>query len=307
MSGNDAAIQTNHLTKQYKTVLALDSVSLAVPRGVIYGFLGPNGAGKTTLIKILMGFIRPTAGSAAIFGFDVWTHGVDARKRIGFLVQPENLFAEVSGLAHLDHAARLSGGHAPLRASLLDAMDLSPNQLKRRLGSYSKGMRQKLALIAAIQHDPDLLILDEPTDGLDPLIRRNFEVVLRELRARGKTIFMSSHDLGEIERLAELIAIVRGGKLAAEETLAGLKRIQRRRAEITFDGEIPVAALQALPGVVNVVANHRVATVLTEPDVNPLLAFLATAKPRDVVLAPPSLDDIFMEFYEHAEPRDSSS
>jgi ABC-2 type transport system ATP-binding protein len=306
MSGNDAAIRTNHLTKQYKTVLALDSVSLAVPRGVIYGFLGPNGAGKTTLIKTLMGFIRPSSGSASVFGFDVWTHGVDARKRIGFLVQPENLFAEVSGLAHLDHAARLSGGGA-LRGSLMEAMDLSPDQLKRRLGSYSKGMRQKLALIAAIQHDPDLLILDEPSDGLDPLIRRNFEAVVRDLRARGKTIFMSSHDLGEIERLAELIAIVRDGKLAAEETVAGLKRIQRRRAEITFDGEIPVAALRALPGVVNVVANHRVATVLTEPDVNPLLAFLATAKPRDVVLAPPSLDDVFMEFYEHAEPRESPS
>jgi ABC-2 type transport system ATP-binding protein len=307
MSGNDAAIRTNHLTKQYKTVLALDSVSLAVPRGVIYGFLGPNGAGKTTLIKILMGFVRPTAGSASIFGFDVWTHGVDARRRIGFLVQPENLFAEVSGLAHLDHAARLSGVGSPLRASLLDAMDLSPDQLKRRLGSYSKGMRQKLALIAAIQHDPDLLILDEPTDGLDPLIRRNFEAVLRDLRARGKTIFMSSHDLGEIERLAELIAIVRDGKLAAEETVAGLKQIQRRRAEITFDGEIPVAALKALPGVIDVEANHRVATVLTEPDINPLLAFLATAKPSDVVLAPPSLDDIFMEFYEHAEPRELPS
>jgi ABC-2 type transport system ATP-binding protein len=225
------------------------------------------------------------------------------RRQVGFLVQPENLFAEVSGIAHLEHAARLSGKGSPLRASLLDAMDLSPEQLKRKLGSYSKGMRQKLALIAAIQHDPELLILDEPTDGLDPLIRRNFETILQDLRDRGRTIFMSSHDLGEVERVAELIAIVRGGRLVAEETVSGLKRLQRRRAKITFDGEIPVAALRAITGVVEVEANHRVATVLTEPDVNPLIAFLATVKPSEVVLSPPSLDDIFMEFYDQSDQR----
>lgn len=301
MSAHDPAIQTNLLTKQYKTVQALDRVSLVVPRGVIYGFLGPNGAGKTTLIKILMGFIHSTSGSASIFDHDVWDEGVKVRRQVGFLVQPENLFAEVSGLAHLEHAARLSGKGSPLRASLLDALDLAPDQLKRRLGSYSKGMRQKLALVAAIQHDPELLILDEPTDGLDPLIRRNFETILLDLRDRGRTIFMSSHDLGEVERLAELIAIVRSGQLVAEETVSGLKRLQRRRAQITFDGEIPVAALKALTGVVEVEANHRVATVLTEPDVNPLITFLAAAKPRDVVLSPPSLDDIFMEFYDQNE------
>ena len=303
MSASEPAIQSNLLTKQYQTVLALDSVSLRVPAGVIYGFLGPNGAGKTTLIKTLMGFIRATSGSAAIFGADVWSRGVDARRRIGFLVQPENLFAEVSGLAHLEHAARLSRSDSPLRAELLEALDLSPQQLKRRLGSYSKGMRQKLALVAAIQHDPDLLILDEPTDGLDPLIRRNFETVLQDLRDRGRTVFMSSHDLGEVERISELVAIVRSGRLVAEETVAGLKRLQRRRAEITFDGEIPTADLTSIAGVVDVTVAGNIATVVTEPDVNPLIAYLATTTPRNVVLAPPSLDDIFMEFYERAEPR----
>ena len=301
------AIQTNALTKQYTAVKALDQVNLSVPRGVIYGFLGPNGAGKTTLIKILMGFVRATSGSATIFGCEVWRQGVAARSHVGFLVQPENLFPEVSGLAHLEHAARLSRRGSPLRPMLMEAMELTPEQLRRRLGSYSKGMRQKLALIAAIQHDPNLLILDEPTDGLDPLIRRNFEEVLHDLRGRGRTIFMSSHDLAEVERLCELVGIVRRGHLVTEETIAGLKRFQRRRAVISFDGPIPAEALRSVPGVVDLSITDHTATVLTEPNVNPLIAFLADANPRDVILEPPGLDDIFMEFYEDAEPRAAAS
>jgi ABC-2 type transport system ATP-binding protein len=164
-------------------------------------------------------------------------------------------------------------------------------------------MRQKLALIAAIQHDPDLLILDEPTDGLDPLIRRNFEEVLRDLRGRGRTIFMSSHDLAEVERLCELVGIVRRGHLVTEETIAGLKRFQRRRAVISFDGPIPIEAIRALPGVVDLSITDHTATVLTEPNVNPLIAFLAQVKPRDVILEPPGLDDIFMGFYEDVDAR----
>jgi ABC-2 type transport system ATP-binding protein len=190
---------------------------------------------------------------------------------------------------------------------LMEAMDLTPEQLRRRLGSYSKGMRQKLALIAAIQHDPDLLILDEPTDGLDPLIRRNFEEVLRDLRGRGRTIFMSSHDLAEVERLCELVGIVRRGHLVTEETIAGLKRFQRRRAVISFDGPIPVEAIRSVPGVVDLSIADHTATVLTEPNVNPLIAFLADAKPRDVILEPPGLDDIFMGFYEDADARAAGS
>lgn len=295
------AIATTELTKDYGPIRALDRVSLTVPRGSIYGFLGPNGAGKTTAIKILMGFIRPSAGAARIFGCETWRQGVEARQDLGFLVQPDNLYPDMSGEAHLAFAERLSRRPARLRDWLLEALELRPDALRRRLGSYSKGMRQKLALVAAIQHDPALLILDEPTDGLDPLIQRNFEQVLRELQSRGRTIFMSSHDLAEVERTCDLVAVVKGGRLVAEETVTGLKRLHRRRATVRFH-DSPPPGIDVLPGATVIERDGRTVTLLIERDVNPLLRWLATADVEDVVLAPPSLDDIFMGYYEQSGP-----
>lgn len=292
---NDA-ITTHDLTKRYGPVVALEHLDLAVPRGAIYGFLGPNGAGKTTTIRLLMGFVKPTAGSARIFGHETWRDGVAARRDLGYLVPPEALYPEMSGQAQLDFAARLSGRPPVLRARLLDALDLDRDALKRRLGSYSKGMRQKLALVAAIQHDPPLLVLDEPTDGLDPLIQRRFEDFLRSFRDRGRTIFMSSHDLAEVERTCELVAVVRDGRLVVEDTVAGLKRLQRRRADVTFPNGVP-DGLARLPGVAVAGRNGHRLTLVLDGDVNPLLRFLAAHHVDDLVLAPPNLDDIFMGFY----------
>jgi ABC-2 type transport system ATP-binding protein len=295
---NDAAITTHELTKRYGSVSALEHLNLAIPRGAIYGFLGPNGAGKTTTIRLLMGFVRPTAGFARIFGHETWRDGVAARRDLGYLVPPDALYPEMSGEAQLDFAARLSGRPPVLRAQLLDTLDLDGVALKRRLGSYSKGMRQKLALAAAVQHDPALLILDEPTDGLDPLIQRRFEGFLRTFRDRGRTIFMSSHDLAEVERTCELVAVVRDGRLVVEDTVAGLKRLQRRRADVTFPNGVP-DGLANLPGVaVAARTGHRL-TLVVDGDVNPLLRFLAAHHVDDLVLAPPDLDDIFMGFYAH--------
>ncbi len=297
----DAAIRTTGLTKRYGTVPALEQLSLAVPRGIIYGFLGPNGAGKTTTIRLLMGFIKPTAGSAFIFGHDTWRDGVAARRDVGYLVPPDALYPEMSGEAQLDFAARLSGREPVLRRWLLEALDLRDEVLKRRLGSYSRGMRQKLALIAALQHDPALLILDEPTEGLDPLIQRAFEEVIRTLRARGRTIFMSSHNLAEVERTCERVAVVRGGRLVVEGTVDGLQRLHRRRAEVTFRDGIP-EGLARVPGVTIIEGQGRQARLILEGDVNPLLVFLAQHPVEDFVLKPPDLDDIFMSFYAAGEP-----
>jgi ABC-2 type transport system ATP-binding protein len=293
---NDATITTHDLTKRYGPVSALEHLNLAVPRGTIYGFLGPNGAGKTTTIRLLMGFVKPTAGSARIDGHETWGDGVAARRDLGYLVPPDALYPEMSGEAQLDFATRLSGRPPTLRDHLLDTLDLDRAALKRRLGSYSKGMRQKLALIAAIQHDPSLLILDEPTDGLDPLIQRRFEELLHALRDRGRTIFMSSHDLAEVERTCELVAVVRAGHLVVEDTVAGLKRLQRRRADVTFPNGIP-DGLARLPGVAVADRNGHRLTLVLDGDVNPLLGFLAAHHVVDLVLAPPDLDDIFMGFY----------
>src|SRR5215204_4791259 len=187
-AASEPAISVRNLSKRYGTVYALADASITVPRGKVYGFLGPNGAGKTTTIRLLMGFIKPTSGSAQLFGHDCWNDGLNARRDLGFLVTADALYSDMSGVAQLDYAAKLSRRSAVLRDQLLDALELSRDVLQRKLGSYSKAMR----------HDPGLLILDEPTDGLDPLIQRNFEQLLLGLRDQGRTIFMSSHDLAEV-------------------------------------------------------------------------------------------------------------
>ena len=222
-AGAGPAIETAGLTKSYSGVDALSDLSLTVERGSIYGFLGPNGAGKTTTIRLLMGFIKPTSGYAQMFGCDCWRDGVRARSHVGYLVQSEALFPDLSGADQLRFAEQLSGQGAPLQDRLLDLLELSRSDLSRQLRTYSKGMRQKLALIAAAQHDPELLILDEPTDGLDPLIQRAFEAHLLDRHAAGRTIFMSSHDLGEVDRLCQIVAIVRAGQLVQEASIHDLR------------------------------------------------------------------------------------
>jgi ABC-2 type transport system ATP-binding protein len=292
-----AVIQALQLTKRYRHITALDHVSLSVPEGTIYGFLGPNGAGKTTLIKILLGFIRPTTGSATIFGHNTWKNGVQARERLGYLVVPESLYSDMSGEGQLNYAADLSGREPVLRSRFLDALELPRTVLDRRLGTYSKGMRQKLALTATFQTDPDLLILDEPTDGLDPLIRRNFEELLRERHAAGRTIFMSSHDLAEVERVCERVAVIRDGKIVAEETVYEMTRRRLKSAEVVFHDAIP-GAIHMLPNVRVLDQNGPRVRLTVEGDVNPLIQFLGNYQLVDFSLAPPSLEDIFMGFYD---------
>ena len=294
MDTRDAALATSRLTKRYGAVDALSNLTLAVPRGTIFGFLGPNGAGKTTAIRILLGFVRPTSGHATIGGHETWRDGVRARADIGYLVQPDQLYPDMSGDAHLAHAATLSGRGTPLRRHALDALELPAAALSRRLGTYSKGMRQKLALVLAMQHDPGLLILDEPSDGLDPLIQRRFEELLIERRDAGRTVFMSSHDLTEVDRVCERVAIVRGGRLVAEEDVATLKQRQRRRLTVRAEA---VGALERLEGVVWIGAEDGVVTFLVDGVIEPLLRTLADIRPADVTIGPPTLDDVFFGYY----------
>ncbi len=295
-TGPGPAIETLGLTKTYAGVDALSDLTLTVDRGALYGFLGPNGAGKTTTIRLLMGFIKPTRGSSRMFGCDTWANGVHARANVGYLVQAESLFPELTGREQLAFAATLSGSDAPLRARLLDLLELSQAALDRKLKTYSKGMRQKLALIAAAQHDPELLILDEPTDGLDPLIQRAFESHLLDRHAAGRTIFMSSHDLGEVDRLCQRVAIVRGGTLVQEESIDEMRSQHRRRAEVVFTQ--PLEPHAAIPGAEVLERDGRSLSLLVDLNPNPLLAFLAQQPVETVTIAPPSLNDIFAGFYE---------
>jgi ABC-2 type transport system ATP-binding protein len=290
-------ISTTNLTKRYGSHPALTDANVTVPAGTIYGFLGPNGAGKTTFIRMLMGFIRPTAGHARMFGHDSWTDGVLARRQVGFLVPSSGLYPDLSGHAQLDYAARLSGEPPLQRATVLDALELSQQALTRKLGTYSKGMRQKLALTAAMQTDPALLILDEPTDGLDPLIQRNFEDLLRGMRDRGRTVFMSSHDLAEVERVCERVAVVRSGRIVAEELIANLQSRHASRVTLHFATDIPEGLAQ-IPGVSVEHQREGQVDLLATGDMNPLLQFLAHNPVEDISIVRASLEDIFMTYYE---------
>ncbi len=296
-----AAIETTGLGKRYGPLSALEGLDLVVPRGTVFGFLGPNGAGKTTTIRLLLGFIRPTAGSARIFGLDTWSEGVAARRALGYLVPPEALYLDMSGDDQLDYAARLSGTPPVLRDRFLDALELGKGPLRRRLGTFSKGMRQKLALVMACQGDPELLILDEPTDGLDPLIQRAFESLLGERHRAGRTIFMSSHDLAEVERVCERVAVVRNGRLILEAAIADLTQRHRRTAEVRFAGAIP-PSLAKVPRVTILRQEGSLATLAVDGDVTPLVRYLAVTDMVDLLLPPPRLEDIFLGLYDTQEP-----
>ncbi len=292
------AISATTLSKRYGPVTALDGIDVQVPPGVIYGFLGPNGAGKTTTIRLLMGFIRPTSGQARMHGHDTWSDGVRARRDVGYLVPADSLYPDMSGQALLDYMATLSGRPPQLRARLLDALELGQAPLGRRLSTYSKGMKQKLALTACMQTAPALLILDEPADGLDPLIQRAFEHVLAEVRQQGATVFMSSHDLAEVERTCDRVAIIRDGRIVAEEPIDELRSRHRRTAEVVFRSGSP-AEFDDVPGVELVVREDRRVVLSLEGSVAPLIAFLAErGDVEDLLLTQPSLEDIFLGYYD---------
>jgi ABC-2 type transport system ATP-binding protein len=295
------AISTTNLTKRYGAVTALAGIDLVVPCGVTYGFLGPNGAGKTTAIRLLMGFIQATSGAARIWGHDCWHDGVRARADVGFLVPADSLYPDMTGHALLDYMAALSGKPPGLRPLLLDALELDQDALNRRLQTYSKGMKQKLALTAAIQTNPRLLVLDEPTDGLDPLIQRSFEGVVRELRDQGTTVFMSSHDLAEVERTCQRVAIIRDGHIVAEEVIDDLKRRHRRVGAVTFAGEPPLG-LDLLSGIEVLERDGGRVVIALEGSVTPLLRFLAGRDDVvDLLLSPPRLEDIFLGYYDTSQ------
>ncbi|MDQ3539745.1 MAG: ABC transporter ATP-binding protein [Chloroflexota bacterium] len=291
------AIDLDALSKRYGSFAALDGLSLEVPNGIIQGFLGPNGAGKTTAIRILMGFLRASSGSASIFGLDAWAYGVQARSRVGYLVTADALYPDMDGIDQLDFATRISGKDPVLRQRALDALELSQATLGQRLGSYSKGMRQKLAIVAAMQHDPDLLVLDEPSDGLDPLIQQHFEALLRERRQAGRTVFMSSHDLAEVERTCERVAVIRRGHLVANGTVKELSRHYRRTAVIRFQGPIP-DQLARLGEVEHVDPSASIVRMRIGDDINPLIRALAHVDVAHLAIEEPQLQDIFFGFYD---------
>ncbi|MBX7246116.1 MAG: ATP-binding cassette domain-containing protein [Candidatus Sumerlaeaceae bacterium] len=217
-----SVIDAHGLTKSYDGHRAIENVSFSVSKGEIYGFLGPNGAGKTTTIRLMLNFIRPTRGKLRIFGEFPGKGGPSLRRRIGYLPGEIGLYEHMRGDHALAFYRDLSGGQAPLHDWICEAIRLSPADRQRRIKTYSKGMKQKLAIAQAVQHDPDLLILDEPTTGLDPLVQADFNEVLHELKNRGKTIFLSSHVLSEVQTLCDRIGVLMDGRLILDADIPTL-------------------------------------------------------------------------------------
>jgi ABC-2 type transport system ATP-binding protein len=300
------AITTIGLTKHYRTsalpfvrptpaIRALEALDIDVREGEIFGFLGPNGSGKTTTIRLLLGYIHPTAGAGRVLGLDIVRDSVAIRRQTGYLPGGIALYDSLTGERLLDYLASLSGRPPIRRAELCDRFELSRRTLRRRVRDYSRGMRQKIGIIQALQHDPALAILDEPSEGLDPLMQRAFYEVLGRLKSEGRTIFFSSHVLSEVERVCDRVAIVRQGHLVAVEEIAGLLARRKRNVDVRLHGTPP--RLDAVPGVSGVEITDGRLTCRVEGDMRPFLAAIAAAPIVDLTIEPAHLEDAFLEFY----------
>ena len=310
-----SVIETRGLTKHYggdrfpphfppwrrrERVAALSDVEVSVNEGEIFGFLGPNGAGKTTMIRLLLGYLHPTAGGARVLGYDIEADSLAIRARIGYLPGGIALYDTLSGEQALDYLARLYGRPTPLRDELADRLEMSSRTLRRQVRDYSRGMRQKIGIIQALQHDPELAILDEPTEGLDPLMQRAFYDLLDERRKAGRTIFFSSHVLSEVERLCDRVAIIRRGEIVALSDVRELLQRRRRRVEMRVEGTPP--RLAGVAGVSDLVIRERRLSCLLEGDVGPFLAARRNAAVTDLTIEPARLEEAFLEFYAEEEP-----
>lgn len=294
-----AVVEARDLTKHYGTTVGLEGLDLKVERSEVLGFLGPNGAGKTTAIRLLLDLIRPTRGLARIFGME--PSDPRARQRIGYLPGELTLDERFTGQQMLDFLGELSLDRKPVsrhrQGELCERLRLPHRDLVRLLRDDSRGTKQKIGLVAAFQHDPDLLILDEPTTGLDPLVREGFFELLRETAAAGRTIFHSSHVISEVDRTCTRVAILRGGHLVAVENIHELRKSLVRKMDVRFLGPVPVAALQ-VPGarLVEHEGNHAVIEIGGDP--NALLKVLADHPVQHLSFPEPDLDDAFREYYE---------
>jgi ABC-2 type transport system ATP-binding protein len=286
------AIRTEGLTKRFGDVLALDGLDLTVERGEVFGFLGPNGAGKTTTIRLLLHLIRPTAGRAWVMGIPA-EDVAQAHRHVGYVSGDVALWPQLTGIEALRLLGNLSGGvNDSYRDELLERLDLDPS---RRIRTLSKGNRQKVALVAALMHQPDVLLLDEPTAGLDPLKEAEFQQVVREAAGRGQTVFLSSHILDEVEDICSRVAILRTGRLVEVSTLDKLRHRGVMVFDVVFDG--PVPSFASVPGVV---AEQRVdGGVRLSVAGNPraLLSELGRRRVVSLRSREPDLEEVFLSYY----------
>jgi beta-exotoxin I transport system ATP-binding protein len=290
-----AVIDAAGLTKYYGRTRGVEDLTFTVSEGEVFGFLGPNGAGKTTTIRTLLDFIRPTGGRVTIFGLDPRRDGPRLHARIGYLPGELALYERLTGERYLEDFAAFRGGVARERyVSLAERLGLD---ITKRIRDLSHGNKQKVGLVQAFMHRPDLLILDEPTTGLDPLVQQVFYALLAEERERGASVFLSSHVMPEVERVCDRVGIIREGHLATVQDVGELKAHARRRIELHFDGPAPEAAFARIPGVRDIRSHGDELSLAIEGAMDPVVKEAARHTVVNVETHEPSLEDLFLDYF----------
>lgn len=295
-----AVIETAGLTKDYGSGRGLFGLDLEIGQGEVFGFLGPNGAGKSTTLRLLLDLIRPTSGSARLLGLDARKDSLAIRRRVGFLPGDFALYPKLTGEAVLGYLAQVRGGVDPrIRDSLVERFDAD---LGRPIHQLSTGNRQKLGLVQAFMHEPELLILDEPISGLDPLVQQSFHALLAEVTAEGRTVFLSSHTLSEVERVTDRLAILRRGRLVVVDSLENLRKVALQRLEIEFATPVAAEQFSALPGVADVRVDGNTITVSFEGSADAVVKAAAAHEVRAIRPREDDLEEIFLRYYQDASP-----
>jgi ABC-2 type transport system ATP-binding protein len=290
-------IVAEHLTKSYgrKRRRGVVDLDFAVPPGQVFGYLGPNGAGKTTTIRTMLDMIRPTSGRITTLGVDSVLDSLEIHRRTGYLPGEMALYERLTSSEYLSYIASLRGGvDATYAADLVDRLGLDPTV---KIRSLSHGNKQKVALVQAFMHRPELLVLDEPTQGLDPLVQQEFHRMIGEVRAEGRTVFLSSHVMPEVERLCDRVGIIREGRLIAIDDIEDLKARAVREVEIQFTAPVPPEEFDRLPGVRDVGARGNTIRLTVDGSIDAVVKTAARHEVLDLVSREPSLEEIFLRYY----------
>ncbi|MGA5820976.1 ABC transporter ATP-binding protein [Kitasatospora sp. NPDC094028] len=301
-NGTGPVIELRSLTKRYGDTVGIEQLDVAVDAGEVFGLLGPNGAGKTTTLRCLVGLLGPTSGQVRVLGLDPVADHRRLAPALGYLPGELRLYPELTGQQTLDLLAALQGAAVPRRRELCERLRLSPAELARPVGEYSRGMKQKLGLVQSLQHQPAVVVLDEPTEGLDPLVQETFFELLAEETGAGRTVLLSSHVLPEVQRTCERVAIVRHGRLVTVRSVAELREARARRVRLVFAdgrGARPLGGAERWSPRWD---GHRVELLVPPDDVVPSVRALLAEQPvADLTVEEAGLDEAFLDLYRSPE------
>ena len=291
----ESIVEIKNLTKKFGNVIALDGINLEIKKGEIYGFIGPNGAGKTTTIRVLLGILKATKGEAKVFDMDAWKQAVEIHQRIAYVPGDVNLWDNLTGGEVIDLFIKLQGTNNKTRKEeLIKKFDFDPT---KKCGTYSKGNRQKVALIAALASDADFYILDEPTSGLDPLMENVFKECIHELKKQKKTILLSSHILKEVEELCDKISIIRNGKIIETGTLNELRHLTRMHVKVETKQKFNIANIKGVHGIIK--NGNTTEFEVDNESLGEVISYLTKFEIIAFMCMPPSLEDLFMTHYKN--------